>query len=161
MAGSVCPIAVAPSGLKGPLGALDRIGVAYVDTPDGRAAMTAAAELARHSGAHLRLTTVVAPAGALPPFLLGDDTERAFLDTARETYEQSLTRAVADVPDLAAEWEIRSGDPVDTLADLDDVDVLFCGSRGYGPARRVVLGGVSTRLSRRARRPLIVVPRSG
>jgi nucleotide-binding universal stress UspA family protein len=160
MAGSTCPVAVAPSGLKAPLGSLDRIGVAYVDTPDGRAALAAAAELARRSGAHLRLTTVVTAGGALP-FLLGDDTERAFLDTARETYEQSLSRAAADVPDVAAEWEIRSGDPVDTLADLDDVDVLFCGSRGYGPARRVVLGGVSTRLSRRARRPLIVVPRSG
>jgi nucleotide-binding universal stress UspA family protein len=140
---------------------LDRIGVAYVDTPDGRAALTAAAELARHSGAHLRLTTVVAAGDAALPFLLGDDTERAFLDTARETYEQSLSRAAADVPDVAAEWEIRSGDPVETLADLDDVDVLFCGSRGYGPARRVLLGGVSTRLARRARRPLVVVPRSG
>ncbi|HEY0533236.1 MAG TPA: universal stress protein [Actinoplanes sp.] len=161
MAGSVCPIAIAPSGLKGPLGSLDRVGVAYVDTPDGRAALSAAAELARHSGAHLRLTTVVATGDAALPFLLGDDSERAFLDTARETYEQSLSRAAADVPDVAAEWEIRSGDPVDTLAELDDVDVLFCGSRGYGPARRVVLGGVSARLSRRARRPLIVVPRSG
>ncbi|MFI6077952.1 universal stress protein [Actinoplanes sp. NPDC051343] len=161
MAGSICPIAVAPTGLKAPLGALDRIGVAYVDTPDGRAALTAAAELARHSGAHLRLTTVVAAGDAALPFLLGDDTERAFLDTARETYERSLSRAAADVPDVTAEWEIRPGDPVDTLADLDDVDVLFCGSRGYGPARRVVLGGVSARLSRRARRPLIVVPRSG
>jgi nucleotide-binding universal stress UspA family protein len=161
MAGSTCPIAVAPAGLKGPLGALDRIGVAYVDTPDGRAALEQAAELARRSGAHLRLTTVVASGDAALPFLLGDDTERAFLDTARETYEQSLTRAVADVPGVPAEWEIRSGDPVDTLADLDDVDVLFCGSRGYGPARRVLLGGVSTRLARRARRPLIVVPRSG
>jgi len=161
MAGSPCPIAVAPAALKGPLGALDRIGVAYVDTPDGRAALEAAAALARHSGAHLRLTTVVAAGDAALPFLLGDDTERAFLDTARETYEQSLTRAAADVPEVAAEWEIRSGDPVDTLADLDDVDVLFCGSRGYGPARRVLLGGVSTKLARRARRPLIVVPRSG
>jgi nucleotide-binding universal stress UspA family protein len=161
MAGSVCPIAVAPHGFQGPPDALSRIGVAYVDTPDGRAALNAAAELARHSGARLRLTTVVASGDAALPFLLGDDTERAFLDTARETYEQSLTRAAADVPDVATDWEIRSGDPVDTLADLDDVDVLFCGSRGYGPARRVFLGGVSTRLSRRARRPLIVVPRSG
>ena len=50
---------------------------------------------------------------------------------------------------------------VDTLADLDDVDVLFCGSRRYGPARRVLLGGVSTRLVRGARRPVVVVPRSG
>jgi nucleotide-binding universal stress UspA family protein len=161
MAGSGCPIAVAPLGLKSPLGALDRIGVAYVDTPDGRAALEEAAALARHSGAHLRLTTVVAAGDAALPFLLGDDAERAFLDTARETYEQSLSRAAADVPDVAAEWEVRSGDPVETLAELDDVDVLFCGSRGYGPARRVLLGGVSTRLARRARRPLIVVPRSG
>ncbi|MCM4079726.1 universal stress protein [Paractinoplanes hotanensis] len=29
----------------------------------------------------------------------------------------------------------------------------YCGSRGYGPARRVLLGGVSTRLVRRACRP--------
>ena len=27
--------------------------------------------------------------------------------------------------------------------------MLFCGSRGYGPARRVLLGGVSARLVRR------------
>ena len=40
-----------------------------------------------------------------------------------------------------------------------DVDVLFCGSRGYGPARRVFLGGVSTKLMRRAKLPIAVVPR--
>jgi nucleotide-binding universal stress UspA family protein len=160
MSGSTCPIAIAPPGLTGPLGIRQRIGVAYVDTPDGRAALAHAAELARRSGSHLRLTTVVADGGAMP-FLLGDDSERAFLDTARETYEQSLIRAAASVPDVVAHWELRSGNPVDTLADLDDVDVLFCGSRGYGPARRVLLGGVSTKLARRARLPLIVVPRSG
>jgi nucleotide-binding universal stress UspA family protein len=160
MAGSTCPIAVAPSGLTGPA-TLERIGVAYVDTPDGRAALSAAAELARHSGARLHLITVVAAGDAALPFLLGDDTERAFLDTARETYEKSLSQAAAAVPGVPTDWEIRAGNPVDTLADLDDVDILFCGSRGYGPARRVVLGGVSARLSRRARRPLIVVPRSG
>jgi hypothetical protein len=35
------------------------------------------------------------------------------------------------------------------LRELDEVDVLCCGSRGYGPARRVLLGGVSSRLVRR------------
>jgi nucleotide-binding universal stress UspA family protein len=161
LAGSTCPIAVAPAGLTGPLGALGRIGVAYVDTMDGRAALEEAAGLARATGSRLRLITVVAEGDAAVPFLLGDDSERAFLDTARETYEQSLSKAAAAVPGVAADWEIRPGNAVDTLADLDDVDVLFCGSRGYGPARRVLLGGVSTRLARRARRPLIVVPRSG
>jgi nucleotide-binding universal stress UspA family protein len=47
------------------------------------------------------------------------------------------------------------------LSELDEVDALFCGSRGYGPGRRVLLGGVSAKLVRRARRPVVVVPRSG
>ena len=50
---------------------------------------------------------------------------------------------------------------VDCLAALDDrdVDVLVCGSRGYGPIRRVLLGGVAARLIRRAAAPVVVVPR--
>jgi len=161
LAGSVCPVAVAPVGLTTSPGSLGRLGVAYVDTPDGRAALAEAARLARRTGSGLRLYTVVADADAAMPFLLGGDTERAFLDTAKETYEQSLASAAASVPGVEVDWEVRSGNVVETLADLDEVDVLFCGSRGYGPARRVLLGGVSARLVRRARRPLVVVPRSG
>lgn len=161
LAGSVCPVAVAPAGMPVPPGSLGRIGVAYVDSPDGDAALEMASRLARRTGSPLRLFTVVAEEGAVLPPLIGQDAERAFLATAREAYEQALTRAAASAPGVAADWEIRSGDVVETLAELDDVDVLFCGSRGYGPARRVLLGGVSTRLVRRARRPVVVVPRSG
>jgi nucleotide-binding universal stress UspA family protein len=161
LAGSVCPIAVAPAEMETPPGTLGRIGVAYIDTPDGRAALNEAARLARRTSTPIRLFTVVVAADATLPFLIGDDSERAFLHTARETFEESLARAAESVPDLEVDWEIRSGDVVETLSELDDVDVLFCGSRGYGPGRRVVLGGVSTRLVRGARRPLVVVPRSG
>ncbi|MFI5935231.1 universal stress protein [Actinoplanes sp. NPDC051494] len=161
LAGSVCPIAVAPAGLERAPGTLGRIGVAYVDTLDGRAALEAAARLAARTRTPVRIYTVVADADATLPFLVGQDAEHAFLDTARETFEQSLRRAAESVRDLPVDWEIRTGDVVDQLAELDDVDVLFCGSRGYGPARRVLLGGVSTRLLRRARRPVVVVPRSG
>ncbi|WP_433789992.1 universal stress protein [Actinoplanes sp. CA-252034] len=160
LAGSVCPVAVAPAGMPTPPGTLGRIGVAYVDTPDGRAALETAARLAIRTATPLRLVTVVARGDAARPFLLGTDAERAFLDTARESYEEALRRAAASVPDVTAEWEVRSGDVVESLAELDDVDVLFCGSRGYGPARRVLLGGVSARLLRRARRPVVVVPRA-
>ena len=80
---------------------------------------------------------------------------------AGEIFEQSLAAAVASVPDCDADWRIVNGDVVDELAGLDEVDVLFCGSRGYGPARRVLLGGVSARLVKRAKRPVVVVPRSG
>ena len=161
LAGSMCPIAVAPSGMETPPGALGRIGVAYVDTPDGRAAMESATRLAERTGTPLRLYTVVADADATLPFLVGQDAEHAFLDTARETYEQALTRAAESVKTVDVDWEILTGDVVDQLSELTGVDALFCGSRGYGPARRVLLGGVSARLVRRARRPVIVVPRSG
>ncbi|MEV4640907.1 universal stress protein [Actinoplanes sp. NPDC049548] len=161
LAGSMCPVAVAPAGMEKPPGALGRIGVAYVDTPDGRAALQEAARLAARTDTPVRLYTVVADSDATLPFLVGQDAEHAFLDTARETYEQALTRAAESVEGVQVDWEIRVGDVVDQLAELDDVDVLFCGSRRYGPARRVLLGGVSARLVRRARRPVVVVPRSG
>ncbi len=161
LAGSLWPIAVAPAGMAVPPGELHRIGAAYVDTPDGRAALAQAARLARRVGTALRLYTVVAEGDATMPFLVGQDAEHAFLETARETYEQSLQRAADTVTDVDVDWRILAGDVIEVLSDLDEVDALFCGSRGYGPARRVLLGGVSARLLRRARRPVVVVPRSG
>jgi nucleotide-binding universal stress UspA family protein len=159
--GSHCPVAVAPAELPDRPGAAGRLGVAYVDTPDGRAALAAAGEFARRTGSSLRIYTVVAEADGTLPFLVGADVERAFLDTARETYELALSRAAETVPDVETDWRVTTGDVVEALADLDEVDVLFCGSRGYGPARSVLLGGVSAKLVRRARRPVVVVPRSG
>ncbi|HEX5201582.1 MAG TPA: universal stress protein [Actinoplanes sp.] len=161
LSGSLCPVAVAPAELSAAPGSLGVIGVAYVDTPDGRAALAEAARFAARLGARLRLYTVVATGDAAKPFLIGEDAERAFLETAREIYERSLEAAVAAVPACDADWRVLPGEVVDTLAELDEVDVLFCGYRGYGPARRVLLGGVSARLIRRARRPVVVVPRSG
>ena len=161
LSGSVCPVAVAPAGYTDPPGALGTIGVAYVDTDDGRAALKVAAGLAARTGARLRLYTVVAAGKGAVPFLTGQDAENVFLESARDVYEQSLAAAVASVPDCDADGRVIGGNVVDVLAGLDEVDVLFCGSRGYGPARRVLLGGVSARLIKRARRPVVVVPRSG
>lgn len=161
LAGSQCPIAVAPWESSIPPGSRQRIGVAYVDTPDGRTALGQAADIARRTGSALRLYTVVADAGSTLPFLVGQDAEHAFLETARETYEESLRRAAATVTDVEVDWVLLGGSVVEALSELDEVDLLCCGSRGYGPGRRVLLGGVSTRLVRGARRPVVVVPRSG
>jgi len=161
LSGSVCPIAVAPAGLERPPGSLGRIGVAYIDTLDGRVALESAAMLARRTGSPVRLYTVVADNDTTLPPLIGEDSERAFLHLAREAYEQALEEAAASVPDVEIDYEILVGNVVDTLAELDDVDALFCGSRGYGPAQRVLLGGVSTKLMRRAKLLVVVVPRSG
>src|SRR5688500_8525749 len=111
LAGSVCPVLVAPAGLAAPPGTLGRIGVAYVDTPDGRAALAEAGRLAARTGSPLRLYTVVTEPDAALPFLVGDDAEHAFLETARETYEQALAKAAEAVQGecgCGADWRVRS-----------------------------------------------------
>jgi len=165
LSGSVCPVAIAPSGLRDrPASELRRIGVAYVDTPEAAVALDTAVRVARETAAELRLYTVVADEADVLPLVIGRDAERAFSSTAREAYRAALDAALGGLPaGVRGSGAVLTGDVVDVLAELggDEVDVLFCGSRGYGPARRVLLGGVSTRLVRRARRPVVVVPRSG
>jgi len=161
LSGSVCPVGVAPTGMRNrPERQLTRIGVAYIETPEAGAALHLAARLARRTEAEVHLYTVVADEAEVLPPIIGPDAERAFAATAHEAYQAALDRAIAELePDTRATGELLTGDVVDVLAELDRDDVLFCGSRGYGPVRRVLLGGVSSRLIRKARSPLIVVPR--
>ena len=80
----------------------------------------------------------------------------------REDSRAALDKALAALPEgVTAGEEILEGDIVDELASLDEheVDLLVCGSRGYGPVRRVLLGGVLRKLIRRAACPVVVVPR--
>jgi nucleotide-binding universal stress UspA family protein len=52
------------------------------------------------------------------------------------------------------------GEPVDALVGLSSrVELVVCGSRGYGPIQSVLLGGVSHGLLRDAHCPVIVIPR--
>ena len=94
--------------------------------------------------------------------IIGRDAEEAFLATVREDARAALDKAVASLPaGVEASEELLEGDTVDELAALDEheVDLLVCGSRGYGPVRRVLLGGVLRKLIRRAACPVVVVPR--
>ena len=94
--------------------------------------------------------------------MTGRDAEEAFLATVRDGAREALDEALASLPDdVEATEELLEGNVVDELASLDEreVDLLVCGSRGYGPVRRVLLGGISGRLIRHAACPLVVVPR--
>jgi nucleotide-binding universal stress UspA family protein len=163
LSGSACPVAVAPSGMRNrKAGELTRIGVAYVDIPEARAALDVAVRLAQRTSASLRLYTVVADEAETMPMFIGMDAERAFSATARDAYQLALDTAIAGLPSgIEATSQLLTGNVVEVLAELggEDIDVLFCGSRGYGPVRRVFLGGVSYKLIRLARSPVIVVPR--
>ena len=163
--GAICPVAVAPRGLRDRSveAVVARVGVAYVDAAEAREALRVAAELAERMGASLRLYTVVAPRAEVFAPVAGRDAEEAFLSSLREQAQAALDDALGAVPEgVEATAELLEGDVVDELAALDEreVDLLVCGSRGYGPVRRVLLGGVAGRLSKRAASPLVVVPRS-
>ena len=162
--GAICPVAVAPRGFRERPGdtPIKRIGVSFVDTPEAHEALRFAAELAKETVASLTLYTVIARAAEVVMPVIGRDAEDAFLQTVREDVRAALDKAIAGLPEgVEATEEMLEGDTVDALAALDEreIDVLVCGSRGYGPVRRVLLGGVLRKLIRRAACPVVVVPR--
>jgi nucleotide-binding universal stress UspA family protein len=162
--GATAPVTVVPSGWRQSAPEqISSIGVAYVDTRDGREALRMAVRAALRIPARLRLYSVLGRSSERYSYLAGRTDEQAVLDKARDSFGKALEFAAAGVPpELEPQTVLLEGAVVESLAALgpDDVDVLVCGSRGYGPARRVLLGGVSSRLIRRARLPVVVVPRA-
>ena len=157
--GSPAAVALVPWGYDAsPDQPLARVTVAYLATPDGGVALTAATRIAQRLHARLEVVSVVPDTRVVPS--LGD--VRRFGEEQRAAYQESLDAAVASLPaGVQGSGRLLDGPTVDALADLtsDETDLLVCGSRGYGPARRVLLGGVSSRVLRHARVPVVVVPR--
>jgi nucleotide-binding universal stress UspA family protein len=157
--GSPVPVAVIPWGYaEAEVKPFDKVTVAYVDTADGHVALDHAVRIATHLGAELEALTVVPDTRIVPS--LGDILR--FGTEQRAQYQESLDAALATLPDgLQATGRLVDGPVVDALADIrpGEADLLVCGSRGYGPVRRVLLGGISARVVRHARIPVIVVPR--
>jgi nucleotide-binding universal stress UspA family protein len=163
--GSGCPVAVAPRGYRQRVtDKLRRVGVAFLDTPDGHEAVRYAADLATRSGLPLTLYSVVGvhhdwfvPEAVRPE-------EETLPVEVREDYQEALDRALAGLPDgVQATGELLYGEVVDELSMVGEqgADLLVCGSRGYGPVRRVLLGTVSSAVVRQASVPVLVVPRGG
>jgi nucleotide-binding universal stress UspA family protein len=164
--GAPCPVAVVPRRWTRD-GKPETIGVAYVDTEEGREALRGAHALARRLGARLRVLTVV----------------RVTLSMYAKTEPQTATRRATYLEDVLGEHKVMAvraaeravaklggdvdvtvdgyiGDPAETLVDLSQhLDLLVCGARGYGPLRAVLLGGVSRQVVDQARCPVIVLPR--
>lgn len=157
--GAPCPVLLAPRGVRDrELSPLSDVGCAYVPTPEGRLALRQAAVLAYRSGARLKVYT----APAQGPRRSSSATARSHAASLREFLMESATDAVAKLPGRPeVSVHILEGNVVEGLSALEEEDcqVLVCGSRGYGPVGRVLLGGVSSRLVRSAATPLLVVPR--
>lgn len=162
--GAPCPIAVVPHGWQAG-GGLSTIGVAFVDTPEGHEALNGAVALARRAGARLRVLSAAKAKGFGRTFGGGDALTPAttYADVgsaARAGAEHAAEAAVADASGVEIEYDVSVGDPADFLvAASERLDLLICGSRGYGPARAVMLGGVSRRVTAEAHCPVIVLAR--
>lgn len=161
--GSPCAVAVAPAGFTNrPARSPKQIGVCWDGSREAREARDLAVQLARASGSELRLYTAIQSVPfAQPPY---PDVYVPDEKPIRETTEHSLSEACRAIPkDIVASGQVVSGDAANELAaqaERDGIDLLLLGSRGVGPIRRVLLGGVSNALIRIARCPVLVVPRS-
>jgi nucleotide-binding universal stress UspA family protein len=162
IAGASCPVALAPRGYE--RRPIQTVAVGFAETPEGHAALEAGHALARRAGATLRVIAAVHPAGALDTaFAQGTPPLRgiALEGHARSEHQAALAGAVDALPDgVTIEHELHVDDPADVLVRVSaHVDVLVCGSRGYGPARALLLGGVTRRVLSAAHCPVLVLPR--
>jgi nucleotide-binding universal stress UspA family protein len=166
MHGAPCAIAVVPHGWQ-PRGGVGTVGVAYVHSPEGHEALRSAHALARAAGATLRVLTVAKVGFASYGETEARTAERRGLEFEevegqhRVQAEQRARDAVAALgDDVSVEVDAFLEDAADTLIRVSEhLDLLVCGSRGYGPLRAVLLGGVSRRVAAEASCPVIVLPR--
>ncbi|HEY1238793.1 MAG TPA: universal stress protein [Solirubrobacterales bacterium] len=157
--GAESAVAVAPLGFakKKDFG-VGLIGVGYTGTEESKLALAWAESLARQLGSRLRLIA------AFPPLTVGWLPAEAGSEDYRERVvgdlEETLSAASLGITDVGTECDVIERDPAEALAEQGrDLDLLVVGSRGYGPLRRVLLGGVSGQVIQHAPCPVIVVPR--
>jgi nucleotide-binding universal stress UspA family protein len=159
--GAACAVAVAPRAFEAPAQAPLTIGVGYNGSADADVALAEAADYARVTGARLRMLAAADLSSWIQPVGVASFDYGQLMRGQVQALERAVRKAVDALPgDVAVEHAIREGDAAKVLAEAsDDLDLLVCGSRGYGAIRGALLGSVSRRLVQAARCPVVVVPR--
>ena len=138
--------------------------IAGVDGSEGSIrAAEAAAAIARHWGASLKLVTVVRTPegwwgiGGAPPS--PEALSQALVEGQQKVLKETEEHLNLDGVDYETVEEL--GDPVSRLiavCESMDADLLVIGRRGAGLAERVVLGSTADRVTHQAPCPVMVVP---
>jgi nucleotide-binding universal stress UspA family protein len=161
--GGPCAVAVAPAG-PGERDRFHHIGVAYDGSPEARAALAAAYAVAAKHGAAVSLFFAVSSSpGASYGGLAASEVDRVTQQQRVDAQEQ-LDAAADEAPDgVNPRTVLLRGDPAQEIVRASDgiVDLLFTGSRGYGPMHRALAGSVAEALLLAATEPVVVLPRSG
>jgi nucleotide-binding universal stress UspA family protein len=154
--GAPCPVVAAPRGYAGERhNPFRTIAVAFDGTPEAKAALTRAEDLAVLTNGTIRILTVAEPIVAIPGAV-------GYTPPLPPDPDEVVREGVAAVDRrIAAEGRHLIGPAADVIAETceEGVDLLVAGSRRYGPVTRVLLGSVSTRLIHKAPCPVLVVPR--
>ena len=163
LTGAPCAVAVAPRGYAGQErdgGGI--VGVGYDGSDESKLALETAAEIARRLDGTVRLVVAAPPVSASVRRMMGmAGGDPLFAELLREETERTLKQGVSSVSGVNVDSRLKLGDPAQALAEEGiDLDLLVVGSRGYGPVRRVLLGGVAAELMRNAPCPVMVIPRS-
>jgi len=156
------PLAVGPAGYSEGAHRLETIGVGFDGSPESRAALQAAVGLARASDAEVEIIGVALPYAELTPgpWAFGWQASASRADF-EERMRGRVESAAAGLPrGVRSSHRCQVGNPTEVLLDASrELDLLVLGSRGYGPARRLLLGSVSARIVREAHCPVLVTPR--
>jgi nucleotide-binding universal stress UspA family protein len=143
--GAPCAVALVPEGWEA--GEFTTIGAGFVDSAEGRAAVQDAHRLAASTGARLRILAAVRPRSWSDT---GADELRAQTEAAAEAAMSGLLGAPVDV-------DVDVAEPAELLVAVSgELDLLVCGTRGYGPRPAALLGGVTRAVTAQARCPVIV-----
>jgi nucleotide-binding universal stress UspA family protein len=146
LAGTAVPVVLVPARFQAR--GLATIGAGFVDTAEGRAAVREAHALATSAGARLRVLAAVRPHAGYPATA---DELRAAAEAAAEAAVSGLLGAPVDV-------DVSVAEPAQVLAGVSgELDLLVCGTRGYGPRPAALLGGVTRALTAQARCPVLVL----
>ena len=161
LSASPVAVAVAPNGYADREKAREVVGVGFDDSPESRVAVEWAADIARRSGASLRLLAVhtLLPFGGLAAG--GDWGTMAVNEVLGSELQSAMETLVKDFEsDLTVESRLlRGGAPSVLAAQSEELDLLVLGSRGYGPVKSVLLGSVSSQVIKDAGSPVLIAPR--
>jgi nucleotide-binding universal stress UspA family protein len=142
--GAPCAVAVTPAGFGAER--FKHVGVAYDASPEADAALAAGYAIAARDGAAITLVSAVSPSAD------------------RDHVDEQLAAAAAAAPEgVDPGTTVVCDEPVAAIREACDglVDLMFAGSRGYGPVQRALTGSISAGLVERAPHPVVVMPRPG
>jgi nucleotide-binding universal stress UspA family protein len=160
--GAPCAVSISAAGRRD-TGVFHHVGIAYDGSHESTAALRTAYALAARDGAAVTLYHAFAGAAVAQSGGSARELERAALAPRLEAQELLDTAADDAPPGVNPRTVLLHGDPGPKIGAAADgvLDILFAGSRGYGPMHRALAGSVSESLLRSSTQPVVVMPRAG